>query len=74
VTLEELRTQALSLDVDSRAALAEALLESLERPSEQEVLRLALEEAGRRQREVQDGKARMLPGDEVMDRLAKSFG
>lgn len=74
MTLEELRTQALGLDMDSRAALAEALLESLDQPSELEILRLGLDEAEFRQAEVRSGKAQMLPGDEVMNRLAKTFG
>jgi hypothetical protein len=74
VTLEELRAQALGLDIDSRAALAQALLESLDQPSEQEVLRLALDEAEQRQADVRSGKVQMLPGEEVMDRLSKAFG
>ncbi|MEA2691417.1 MAG: putative addiction module component [Acidobacteriota bacterium] len=74
MTLEELRAQALGLDIDSRAALAQALLESLDQPSEQEVLRLALDEAEQRQADVRSGKVQMLPGEEVMDRLSKAFG
>ena len=70
MTLEELRVQALTLDLTSRAALARDLLQSLDQPSEQEILGLALDEAQRRQAEVRSGRVRMLPGDEVMDRQA----
>jgi putative addiction module component (TIGR02574 family) len=74
MTLEELRVQALRLDIDARAELAQALLDSLDQPTEQEVLRLALDEAERRQSGVRNGEVQMLPGEEVMDRLAKAFG
>jgi hypothetical protein len=74
VSFEELRAQALNLDLRSRALLAEVLLESLEEPSPDEVFDLALAEAERRQAQVRDGSVRMVPGDEVLERLTRAVG
>lgn len=69
---EKVRTQALKLELDARAALAQALLESLEDLTEGENERLWLEEAEGRQREVREGRVKLVPGDEVkalLDRI-----
>jgi putative addiction module component len=62
---EQVRVQALQLELDARAALAQILLESLENLTEAENERLWLEEAERRQREVREGRVQLVPGDEV---------
>jgi len=67
---EEIRTEALDLDLDSRATLARILLESLEDVSEDENKRLWLDEAERRQAEVREGSVQLVPGDQVMERLS----
>jgi len=59
---EQVRAQALRLDLDARAALARILLESLEPPTEAENERLWLDEAERRQREVREGRVQLVPG------------
>ena len=64
--LEEILTNALSLKVEDRAALAERLLASLEELSEQEADRLWAEEAARRLEEYRAGRARAIPADEVL--------
>jgi hypothetical protein len=74
MTFEEIKEQALTLDLNARAALAHALLRSLDDLSESEAERLWLEEAERRQREVHEGRVQMVPGDEVMRRLQKALG
>ena len=68
--LEEVKADALELDSGQRAALAKALIESLDEPSPEEHERLWFEEADRRQREVAEGRVTMVPGAEVMARLA----
>lgn len=62
---EKIRAQALQLELEARAALAQILLESLENLTEAENERLWLEEGERRQREVQEGRVQLVPGDEV---------
>lgn len=62
---EKVRAQALQLELEARAALAQVLLESLETLTEAENERLWLEEAERRQREVREGGVQLVPGDEV---------
>ena len=61
MTVEEIRREALSLDPETRAELAQALLSSLDSLSEPEVERLWLEEAGRRDAELNDGTAHSSP-------------
>lgn len=62
---EKVRAQALKLELEARAALAQVLLESLEDLTEAENEHLWLEEAARRQREVREGRVQLVPGDEV---------
>jgi hypothetical protein len=68
--LEEVKADALELESGQRAALVKALIESLDEPSPEEHERLWFEEADRRQREVAEGRVTMVPGAEVMARLA----
>jgi hypothetical protein len=72
---ERIKQEALDLDLDldSRAALARELLLSLEELSDAENERLWLDEAERRQAEVQAGRVTLVPGDQVMDRLSKAL-
>jgi hypothetical protein len=69
-TLQEVQEEALELDLDERAALAEKLLRSLEGISEAENERLWMAEADRRRREIESGQVEALPGDEVLRRAA----
>jgi Putative addiction module component len=68
MTVEEIRREALSLDPETRAELAQALLNSLDSLSEPEVERLWLEEAGRRDAELNDGTAHSSPAQDVLAR------
>ena len=56
MSLEELKSEALKLTPEARAKLAQVLLESLEDLSEAEIERLWVEEAIRRDKEVDAGK------------------
>ena len=60
---------ALSLNVQDRAALAERLLASLEELSEEEAERLWAEEAQRRLQEYRAGRAKALPAEEVAKKV-----
>ena len=69
MTVDELRREALQLDVSTRASLARDLLGSLDDLSEAEVERLWLEEAVRRDEEMASGKVQPIPMDEVFAEL-----
>jgi putative addiction module component (TIGR02574 family) len=68
-TLEEIASHALSLTVESRAALAKRLLDSLEDLSPAEFERLWVDEAARRYQQLLDGTATSIPSEEVFARL-----
>ena len=55
MTIEELEAEVLKLDLASRARLATKLLTSLEALSEAEIERLWVEEAERRNEEIERG-------------------
>ena len=56
---------ALSLPADVRLSLVEQLLTSLNLPIDEEIDRLWAEEAERRVSQIEEGKARLIPGEEV---------
>jgi putative addiction module component (TIGR02574 family) len=65
-TLEEIRREALLLTPAQRAELADFLVESLDLTSPDEVQHLWIEEASRRLEEVRSGKAKTIPGEDVL--------
>ena len=69
----EVFRNALSLDVQDRAALAQRLLVSLEELSEEEAARLWADEAQRRLEEYQAGRAREVPAEEVVKKAERLF-
>jgi putative addiction module component (TIGR02574 family) len=69
---EEILQQLLSLPVETRAALAEKLLESLDPPDERNN-RLWAEEAERRVEAYERGEMKAIPGEEVFARLRAKF-
>lgn len=72
-TYEEIMSAALALPPSSRALLAEHLLESLDTKDQAEIDSLWAAEAERRDQEIEDGKVRSIPGDEVMERLRSRY-
>ena len=68
MTMEELKKEALRLAPEGRASLARELLSSLDSLSEAEIERLWVEEAARRDAELDSGAASASPSDEVLDR------
>ena len=69
----EVFKNALSLDVQDRAALAQRLLVSLEELSEEEAERLWAEEAKRRLDEYRAGRAKGVPAKEVAKKAESLF-
>jgi len=72
-TYEEIMSAALSLPPGARAMLAEHLLESLDAEDQKRIDMLWAEEAERRDKEIEDGIVKAIPGEEVMNRLRSRY-
>jgi hypothetical protein len=68
MSVDELKAEILRLSPEARADLARELLASLEGLSEVEVEKLWLDEAIRRDEELDSSTARAYPADEVLNR------
>ena len=65
MTIEQVENEALKLNPEARAELAEKLLESLEDLSAEDIERLWAEEAVRRDAELDSGTASMRNAEDV---------
>lgn len=74
MTVDELKAAALRLNPETRAELARELLASLDDLSEAEIEQLWLEEAARRDRELDEGTVEAIPADEVFARARARLG
>jgi hypothetical protein len=73
-TVEQLAEQAMSLPGESRARLADILVESLDADTPlTQIDRLWLSEAKRRRDEVRAGKVKTISGDETLRRVRDSL-
>lgn len=63
---ERLKEDLLSLPIESRASLADVLIESLDETVDEDAASLWLEEIGRRDAQFRDGTATPKPVDQVM--------
>lgn len=68
MSIDELKAEALRLDLGARADLARELLAGLDGLSEAEVEKLWTDEAVRRNEELDSGAAHAYPVDEALDR------
>jgi hypothetical protein len=68
MSIDEIKTEALKLNPASRARLARDLLASLDTLSAADLEQLWLDEAVRRDDELDQGTARLQPADEVLAR------
>ncbi len=66
MTVTDLEAKALELTPKERARLAQRILESLEALSESEIEALWLQEADRRDRELDADPSRAIPGADVL--------
>lgn len=74
MTIDELKEEALRLAPEARAHLARELLSSLDTMSETEIEKLWIEEATRRETELESGTAAAHPADEVLARARARRG
>ena len=68
-TVEQLAEQAMSLPTESRARLADLLVESLDANDLGPIDRIWAAEAIRRRDEVRAGRAQAIPGDEALRKV-----
>ncbi len=68
MTMQKIESEALSLDMHSRASLVGKLLLSLDEPTVSKVERLWLDEAERRLDDYRAGKVQGIPGNDVFKR------
>lgn len=71
--IEFIQEAALQLTPTSRVALTHALVQSLAALSEAQVAELWLEEAERRDAEMESGRVAGIPGEEVFRRLYSRY-
>ena len=67
--LEEIASEALQMSVESRAALARRLLDSLDELTPEEYERLWVEEAARRYQQIEAGTAASIASEDLFARL-----
>ena len=72
-TYEEIISAALALPPDTRAMLAEHLLEGLDAEDQKRIDELWAVEAERRDKEIEDGVVTPIPGEKVMNRLRARY-
>jgi len=73
ITIEKLAEQAMNLPSESRAHLADLLVESLDADTLTEIDQLWLAEAKRRRDEVRSDQVKTIPGDEALQSVRDSL-
>jgi putative addiction module component (TIGR02574 family) len=68
-TNDRVTEEALSLPADVRLSLVEKLLTSLNLPIDEGIDRLWAEEAERRVSQIEEGKVKLVPGEEVFNKI-----
>jgi putative addiction module component (TIGR02574 family) len=72
-TYDEIMSAAKTLSPDEREMLAEDLIASLDAEDQETIDRLWADEAERRDKEIENGLVRAIPGEEVMRRLRSRY-
>ncbi|MFA6293657.1 MAG: addiction module protein [Victivallales bacterium] len=65
--------QALNLPTEDRMVLIDKLLHSANLPTQLEIDKLWADEVERRCRDIEEGKAKLIPGEEVFKKIRKRF-
>ena len=65
---------ALSLPAEGRLILVEQLLKSLNLPIEEDIDRLWAEEVEFRISQIESGKSKLVPGEEVFSKIKEKYG
>lgn len=70
-SLEQLKEEILSLPSESRAILADTLVESLEFDTDSKIQAAWTTEAKRRREEVREGSVQPIPGEEALAQVRR---
>ena len=70
---EKIYEQALELPIDDRLALIDKLLVSTNLPTQDDIDQAWAKEVERRCEELDNGKAKLIPGEEVFAKIRKKF-
>ena len=73
MTVEQIAEEALALPSESRALLADKLVESLDKAALSRIDATWLAEARRRRDEVRSGRVKTIPGDEALANVRRSL-
>lgn len=65
--------EVLSLPVNTRVNLVEKLLRSLNVPTQEEIDELWAREAERRISQIDEGKVKLIPGEQVFSRIREKY-
>jgi len=71
---EKIFDEALSLPADARMNLVEKLITSLNMPLDKEIERLWAKEAELRISQIEEGKAKLIPGEDVFRKIREKLG
>ena len=74
MTVEQIAEEALALPSESRALLADKLVESLDIAALSRIDKAWLAKAKQRRDEVRSGKVQTIPGDEAFAKVRRELG
>jgi putative addiction module component (TIGR02574 family) len=74
LTLDQITEEAIKLPAESRALLADKLVQSLELEESDEIQRLWSAEAIRRRDEIRSGEVKPIPGEQVIEEVRRLVG
>ena len=74
LTLDQITEEAIKLPPESRALLADKLVQSLESEEPDEIQQLWSAEAIRRRDEIRSGQVKPIPGDQVIEEARRLVG
>ena len=74
LTLDQITEEAMKLPAESKALLADKLVESLESEELDEIQRLWSAEAIRRRDEIRSGQVQPVPGKQVIEEVRRLVG
>ncbi|MCM2284831.1 MAG: addiction module protein [Desulfobacula sp.] len=70
---EKIYEQALNLPINDRLILIDKLLISTNLPAQNDIDQAWVQEAERRCQDVYNGNAKLIPGEEVFEKIKKKF-
>ncbi|MBP7582606.1 MAG: addiction module protein [Spirochaetes bacterium] len=70
---EKIYRQALDLPIEDRLSLIDKLLHSANLPTSAEIDQLWIKEVRKRSMEIDEGKAKLIPGSSVFEKIEKKF-